>query len=75
MRRQLVTLEAGARKQLYDQVQRLEAENLPLICIVSPNILVGAKRDLGNFRPAVLEPYTLWNVQELYHRVPQRTAK
>jgi hypothetical protein len=27
---------------------------------------VGAKQGLGNFRPAVMEPYALWNVEELY---------
>ena len=41
-------------------------ENLPLIPLVSPNILVGARKDLGNFRPALLDHYTLWNVEELY---------
>jgi hypothetical protein len=44
----------------------LLADNLPLIYLASPNILVGAKRALGNFRPAVLDHYTLWNVEELF---------
>jgi hypothetical protein len=38
---------------------------MPAIPLVSPNILVGAKNNLGNFRPALLEPYALWNVEEL----------
>ena len=37
-----------------------------MIPLVSPNILVGARRDFGNFRPALLEPYTLWNLDQLY---------
>jgi peptide/nickel transport system substrate-binding protein len=68
MRRQLMTLDPAARKRLYDQVQELVAQNLPLIFLVSPNVLVGANKGLGNFRPAVLDHHTLWNVEELFWR-------
>ena len=68
MERQLVTLDGAARKRLYDRVQQLVAENLPMIPIVSPNVLVGAKAGLGNFRPAILDPQVLWNVDELFWR-------
>jgi peptide/nickel transport system substrate-binding protein len=68
MRRQMTTVESGARKGLYDRVQALVAENLPLIFLVSPNVLVGANKSLGNFRPAVLAHHTLWNVEELFWR-------
>ncbi|MBI4874940.1 MAG: ABC transporter substrate-binding protein [Acidobacteria bacterium] len=68
MRRQLVTRGYAGRKRLYDRVQELLAENLPLIPLVSPNILVGAKTNLGNFRPAILDHYTLWNAEELFWR-------
>jgi peptide/nickel transport system substrate-binding protein len=68
MRRQLTTLDARERKRQYDRVQALVAENLPLIPLVSPNVLVGAKIGLGNFRPAILDPYVLWNAEELYWR-------
>ncbi len=68
MRRQVTTLDHAARKRLYDRVQEIVAQQLPLICLVSPNILVGANKALGNFRPAVLDPHTLWNVEELFWR-------
>ena len=68
MRQQVTTLETAERKRLYDKVQELVAHNLPMIFLVSPNILVGAKTSLGNFRPAVLDPHTLWNVEELFWR-------
>lgn len=66
MGQQLTTLDAKRRKRLYDRVQELVAENLPLICLVSPNILVGAHSKVGNFQPAILESYTLWNADEIY---------
>ena len=68
MRQQMITLDPAARKRLYDRVQEIAAENLPLICLASPNILVAARKDLGNFQPAILDHYTLWNVEQLYWR-------
>jgi len=68
MRRQIVTRNYAERKPLFDRVQELLMENLPLIPLVSPNILVGAKKGLENSRPAVLEHYTLWNIEELCWR-------
>jgi peptide/nickel transport system substrate-binding protein len=66
MEKQLSTLKPEARKLLYDRVQQIIATNLPVISLVSPNTLVGAKDQLANFRPAVLDPHTLWNSQELF---------
>jgi peptide/nickel transport system substrate-binding protein len=66
MEEQLSSLELKKRKALYDRVQEILAKDLPIICLASPNILVGAKDQLANFKPARLDPHTLWNSQELY---------
>lgn len=66
MRQQGVTPQYAARKKLFDRVQELAAENAPVVPLVTPHLLVGAKKDLGNFQPALLEPYTLWNVEQIY---------
>jgi peptide/nickel transport system substrate-binding protein len=66
MQKQLITLDYAKRKHLYDRVQEIVAEQLPVICLVSPNILVGAANRVGNFRPAILVPYALWNIEQLY---------
>ncbi len=68
MRRQKVALDPRRRRQLTDRIQVLVAEHLPFIFLISPNVLVGARQDLGNFAPAVLEHSTLWNVDELFWR-------
>jgi peptide/nickel transport system substrate-binding protein len=70
MRRQQVTLKYTERRQLFDRVQQIMAENQPVIALVSPNILVGAKKGLRNFRPAMLDPYTTWNLDQLYWSHP-----
>jgi ABC-type transport system substrate-binding protein len=66
MEEQLVTLNYAKRKKLYDHVQEILADQMPLICLVSPDILVGAKNRIANFHPAILDPYALWNVEQLY---------
>jgi len=47
-------------------VQTIVADKLPIICLASPNLLVGAKKNIGNFQPAILDHATLWNVEQLY---------
>lgn len=70
MQQQMVTLDYAKRKQFYDRAQQLIADNLPFIFLGTPNILAGANSRVGNFHPAVLDPYTLWNADELYVRGP-----
>jgi peptide/nickel transport system substrate-binding protein len=74
MQRQLVTLDPRARKELYDRVQAIVAENVPFVFLAAPHILVGARSDLANFQPAVLDHYTLWNADQLFFK-PQLTSR
>ncbi|HKW16312.1 MAG TPA: ABC transporter substrate-binding protein [Terriglobales bacterium] len=68
MQQQMVTMNYQKRKRLYDRVQELVAQNVPFIFLAAPDVLVGAKGQIGNFHPAVLDHYTLWNADELYLR-------
>jgi peptide/nickel transport system substrate-binding protein len=68
MNEQMVTLDHHRRKKLYDRVQQIISEQLPFIFLATPNILAGAKAEVGNFQPAVLDHYTLWNADQLYLR-------
>ena len=70
MRGQMSARAVGERKRMFDQVQALLAEHEPMIFLASPHILVAAKPTLGNFTPAILPHYALWNVDELYWRAP-----
>ncbi|HTM37062.1 MAG TPA: ABC transporter substrate-binding protein [Terriglobales bacterium] len=72
MQQQMVTLDYGKRKKLYDRVQQIIAENVPFVFLATPDVLVGAKSQIGNFHPAVLDHYTLWNADQLYLRAPAR---
>ena len=50
MAKQLVTRQYAERKRLFDRVQEIAMQNLPVIPLVSPHVLVGAKKGIGNSR-------------------------
>ena len=75
LNQQMVTLDYGKRKRIYDEAQAIIASNLPFIFLASPNVLVGATKQVANLRPASLEPYVLWNADELYFRQGVTAAK
>ena len=75
MEQQLTVTSTAQRKKLYDRVQEILAERQPMIFLASPDVLVGAKTGIGNFHPAVLEPYVLWNVEQLYQRNGAENAR
>ena len=75
MEQQLTATNTAQRKKLYDRAQEILAENQPMIFLASPDILAGAKNSLGNFQPAVLEPYLLWNVEQLYLKNPESPSR
>lgn len=68
MQKQLVTMDYKRRKALFDRVQQLVAENLPMVFLATPDVLAGAQPQVANFHPAVLDPYVLWNVDQIYLR-------
>jgi ABC-type transport system substrate-binding protein len=56
----------SARKQAYDEVQKIVSEELPIITLVSRDVVIASKKQLGNLQPAVVIPYALWNSEQLY---------
>jgi peptide/nickel transport system substrate-binding protein len=68
MQRQTTILNYKQRKQAYDRVQELIATYDPVICLVSPNVLVGAKTSLAGVKPSVLRNYLLWDADQLFWR-------
>ena len=70
MVQQATELDPRARQLLYHRVQEIIADKVPFLPLVSPNVLVGATVELGNFRPANLPHHVLWNSEELYWKTP-----
>jgi peptide/nickel transport system substrate-binding protein len=68
---QMRTLDFAQRKNYFDEVQVIMAEELPLIYTVAPLACAAIRPDIANLRPAVLSPYHLtWNLEELYFKKP-----
>ncbi len=67
MTAQMRTLNFAARKQAFDEVQAILAEQLPMIYTVTPILHAATRTNLMNLRPAVLAPSGVtWNAEELW---------
>ncbi|HVA63410.1 MAG TPA: ABC transporter substrate-binding protein [Terriglobales bacterium] len=63
---QMVTTRPAARLRVYRRMQQVEHHQLPLVPLLAPDILVGAKPGLEGVAPALLPPHLLWNADELH---------
>ena len=46
-----------------NRVQEILHEELPMIGLIGPSILAAARSEVGGFRPAKVQHYTLWNAE------------
>jgi peptide/nickel transport system substrate-binding protein len=56
------------RHALFNDIQLILAEQLPVIPIVSRHLVSAADQRVGNHHPSTLPPYSLWNAEELFVR-------
>lgn len=66
MNQQMTSTDRGTRKRAYDQVQKIVSDELPILPLVSRDVLVASKKRVKNLKPAVMSPYALWNSEQLY---------
>jgi len=65
MARQTAASDPAERKALYDEVQKIFAEHLPILYFAAPRIYVGASSRLTNLTPAVSKPQLLWSADTI----------
>jgi peptide/nickel transport system substrate-binding protein len=65
MRKQVATSDHAARKALFDQVQKIVAEQLPMIQFAAPRVFVATGTRVDGATPALLRPMVLWNADAL----------
>jgi peptide/nickel transport system substrate-binding protein len=66
---QMRSLKFPERKKLYDEVQLILAEHMPMIYTITPSHFAVAGANVVNLRPSVITPYRLtWNMEELYFK-------
>jgi peptide/nickel transport system substrate-binding protein len=60
MTRQITSPDEAERKRLFDEVQTIFVEHLPVINFVAPRIYVAASSRVTNLTPALSRPQLLW---------------
>jgi peptide/nickel transport system substrate-binding protein len=65
MARQAATIDEAERKRLFNEVQRLFSENLPMLHFAAARAYVGTSARLTNLSPALTRPPLLWSADTL----------
>ena len=65
MTRQSATLDVEERRRLFNEVQRIFAENLPVLYFAAPRVYIAASTRLINLYPALTRPEILWSADTL----------
>jgi peptide/nickel transport system substrate-binding protein len=56
------------RRAAFHEIQRIIAEQLPVIPIVARHLPMSANQRVGNYHPSPILPFSLWNAEELFIR-------
>ena len=57
-----------SRRNIFRDIQLTIYENQPVVPIVVRHVVSAANTRIGNYRPSIVIPYSLWNVEELFIR-------
>ena len=71
--KQAGTSDEQERRRLFNDVQRLFAENLPIIYFAAPRVYIGTSARLTNLHPALTRPPLMWSVDTLAVRTAGTT--
>lgn len=74
-RKVMSSVDQAERKQLFDQVQKIFAENLPAIYFVAPRMYIGVSARVGSMSPTILRPQLLWAADTITVRTPASTGQ
>ena len=69
---QAATVDPARRKQLFDEVQRIFADNLPVLYFAAPRLFYAHSTRVAGVVPSVLRPPVLWNADSLGVTGPPR---
>jgi peptide/nickel transport system substrate-binding protein len=65
MREQASTLDAERRREVFDEVQKVFAENVPALYFAAPRLYYAHSRRLRGVVPSVMRPPVLWNADSI----------
>lgn len=59
-------MDAQKRAAIFNQIQNIMADELPVVPIVARHMASATNSRIGNFSPSSLVPYSLWNADQLF---------
>ena len=59
------SVDQAERKRAFDQIQKIFADNLPVLYFVTPRLYMGVSTRLGGLNPAILRPQLLWDIEHM----------
>ena len=65
MLKMTATADLAERKRAFDQVQKIFADQLPVIYLVAPRVYMAVSSRVGGVTPSLIRPQLLWNVERL----------
>ncbi len=65
MRIVMSSVDQAERKKAFDEIQKIFAENLPVLYFVAPRLYMGVSTRVGGVTPSILRPQLLWNVERM----------
>ena len=65
MTRQTAAADPAERRRIYNEVQKIFAEHLPMIYFAAPRVYLAASSRLVNVQPALTRPQVLWAADTL----------
>jgi peptide/nickel transport system substrate-binding protein len=65
MQLQHTVIAAKTRKETFDRVQEIVAEQVPIVYLVNPDVLVAVAPAVRGAAPSALPPHLFWNIDDL----------
>ena len=62
------TDDMAQRKKAWDELLKIFSDEQPQIQLVVQNFFVAGRKNIGNFRPALLRPTTHWNIEQMFKK-------
>ena len=56
------------RLEIFSEIQSIMRDELPTIPLVSRHVITASNKNIGNYAPSGIIPYSLWNVEDLFLR-------
>jgi peptide/nickel transport system substrate-binding protein len=75
MRAQASTADLKKRKESFDRVQEIVAEQTPIIYLVNQNALSAVSTAVEGANPGILSPQTFWNAERLILNATTRASR